>query len=150
MFKIIQPHLISTEMRNDKLNQLELSVLAECPILQRIATHQRPIVIQGWVPKNHNCDFILLDAMFVEVKGMVRDGMYRSMIAHFPDWLKARYHIVNCENNKQRREALSKYCAKHGVSISEGPTVPPWVVQKALDLGPMADDPRIQWLTTDP
>lgn len=146
MFKIIKPELLTQELKNDKLNQLEQDVLASCPILQRIATHQRPTTIQGSIPKRHNPDFLLCDSVFVEVKGFIRDGTFRPMLKTMPDWLKARYHIVNAENNKQRRNAVTKFCNQHGISVSEGSYLPPWVVEKALMLGPMTDDPRILWL----
>lgn len=146
MFKIINPSLISLEMRNDKLNELEQRVVLSCPILQRIATHQRPITIQGMVAKNHNPDFILCDALFVESKGYIKDSMWRPMLAQMPSWLKRRYHVVNADTNKKRRQHVTKFCEQHGISVSEGDYLPSWVVEKALLLGPMVDDPDILWL----
>lgn len=133
-------------MANDKLNEVEQQVFDTCPPLQRIATAQKPVAIQGWITKRHNPDCILLDSVFVEIKGHVRDIMYRPMLQHMPYWLKRRYHLLVCNNSAKERTLMMKFCEKHCVSASEGTTVPPWLVQRAIDLGPMTNDSTVLWL----
>ena len=131
---------------NDKLNEVEQTIVDVCPALRRIPTSQKPVMIQGWLPKAHNPDFLLLDSIWVECKGHIRDIMYRPMLQHLPPWLKRRYHVMVCNNSKKERDLFLRFCEKHGVSASEGTTVPPWLIQRAIDLGRMQDDPSIHWL----
>lgn len=138
------------EIKGDKLNQIETQVYESAPFLTRIPTHQHPPVLQGYISKKHNPDFIFLDRMFIEVKGYVRDKLYRPMLAEFPTYLRRRYHVINCESKKQARDSLTRLCNKLGISVSEGPYLPGWVVEKALLLPPMSEDPTILWLDNKP
>jgi hypothetical protein len=140
----ITPFEYLIEPDTDKLNDVEQLVIDTCPALQRIATSQKPVLIQGWIPKNHNCDFLLLDSMFIEVKGHIRDIMYRPMLKHMPYWLKRRYHVMVCNNSAKERERMMEFCTRNGVSASEGTVVPPWLIQRAIDLGPMQHDETLK------
>ena len=131
---------------NDKLNDVEQRMFDICPALQRIATAQKPVALQGYIRAAHNPDAILLDSIFIELKGHVRSVLYRPMISQFPDWLKRRYHLMVCNSSAKERERMMTFCKKHGISASEGTTVPPWLVQRAIDLGSMQNDPTIHWL----
>lgn len=145
-WKILPLDKVPREDDASRLNDLESQVLKDCPILRRISSAQRPPTIQGVIPKNHNPDFILLDSIFVEVKGHIRDPLYRTMIKEFPYWLKMRYHLVICDTSRKSREHLKKMCDKHDISYSEGASIPKWLVEKALALGPMSIDGNIIWI----
>ena len=126
------------------INKVELSVLNTAPFMSRILTAQKPVMIQGTISKNHNPDFILNDAIFVEVKGYIRDSMYRPMIADFPLWLKRRYHVIIVSTGDQAGE-LKRFCDKHNVSCSIGPIVPLYIVLRSIELGSMTRDDSIVW-----
>lgn len=128
------------------LNDVELQCIRHCPALHRIPTAQKPVMLQGYVPKNHNPDFLLLNSIFVELKGHVRDSMYRPMLAHFPDWIKRRYHVLICNTSRKERDKMVLFCTKNNISWSIGPEVPGWLVLRAMELGPMQNDSSILWL----
>jgi hypothetical protein len=130
----------------DKLNDVERQVFENCPALQRIATAQRPVAIEGWIRAAHNPDGILLDAIYVEIKGFVRSSLYRPILKNMPPWLKRRYHLMICNSSEKEALKMVKFCVENNVSWSRGTTVPGWLVLRAMELGSMTNDPSVLWL----
>lgn len=119
------------------MNNPELKLAAEFPMLRRIPSQQKPYEITINLPVNHNPDFAIFDpqqgrGIWVEVKGRPRNKMWLPMLKAMPDSMKNIYKVVLVSSNKKERLRLGKSLDAIGIEHNDFTLHHTWVQQAAF------------------